>query len=163
LDLATRAETPTADVNNTVKRAIAVDRRHRRMNKLRRQAMAMVRHWHAEMEGLGVSNANPLVAVRTFHLDNRKSAGGGRVYAKETRPTGRSQIPIHELDAEAETVNGWLKRVRDVDENYFRAVIYWARLPDFEEMAHSLRWSKTAAMRNFDCGLALLQREILDY
>jgi hypothetical protein len=127
----------------------------------------MVRAWAAEMEALGVSTTHPLVSVRQLNLDDRvKVAAGmhaGRIYAKETRPSGRSQIPIRELSDEADIVNGWLKRVRDVDEKYFKAVEFWSRIPDFEEMAKRLHWSKTAAMRYFDCAIAILQSHILDY
>lgn len=134
-----------------------------RVSKLRMQAMAMVRVWAAEMENIGVSKTHPLVAVRELNLDDRKAMGAGRVYAKETRPSGRSQVLIHELSDEAEIVNQWLKRVREIDERYFRAVEFWSRIPNYEEMARQQKWSKAAAHRNFDCGLAILSCLILDH
>lgn len=123
----------------------------------------MIRHWHEQMQTLGVSSTHPLVAIRQLHLEDKKAVGGGRVYAKETRSNGRSLVPIGELDHEAEIIHQWLKRVREVDEHYFKAIDYWVRVPDFEEMAKTLHWSKSAARRNFDCGLAILQSHILDY
>jgi len=128
--------------------------------------MAMVRNWGAEMEAIGVSTTHPLVAVRQLNLDDRVKVaagmGAGRVYAKETRPSGRSRVPIRELSTEAEQVNQWMKTVREVKDEYYRALTFWLTLPDFEEMARCLHWSKTAALRNFDCGLAIVQAKMLD-
>lgn len=139
----------------------------RRVNKLRIRAMEMVRAWSIEMESLGAPTTHPLDSVRTFALDDRRQVGGylrpGRVYAKETRPSGRSRIPIRELSLEADRTNLWLKTVREIaDGNYYRAVVFWCHTPDFDEMARILKWSKTAALRNFDCGIAVLQAKILD-
>jgi hypothetical protein len=125
--------------------------------------MNALRAWEAAIEAMGIPSTNPVADVRTFKLDDRKRLGGGTVYAVETRSRGRSRIPIREISSEAEFVNQALKHIRDdVDERYYEALMAWLRWPTFDDMARVMKCSKGAAIRRFDCGLAILQSRIVD-
>lgn len=144
---------------------------------LRKQAMAALRNWHAEIENMGASTTHPIEVARTFRLEGGRSSDPlptyttpngysalsqipARIYANETRPTGRSRIPIKEISAEAQSVHDWMKEIEQVDPLAHEAVMVWLIKPDFDIVAEAIECSRQKAINKFDRALMVIETEL---
>ena len=129
----------------------------------RKEALERVSRWYQERErAMNPTHTHPVTAVRELALSDSAKRGSGVYTAggKESRPPGRSQAPIRDMNYEARETEHFLKHVREVYPNYYQALEYWARRGMVKDIAKGLRVSRFLAYCYLEGGIAILMSKM---
>ena len=114
--------------------------------------LRMVEEYLIAWEACVVTPEHPLAAVQTLHL-----AEGGHMGATETRPSGRSRVPIRDLPGGHQRTHNVLKHVAEVDQSYRKALEAYCVYGTHEKSAMALKVDKRKFFDNLQSAIAVFQ------